>query len=122
MMFKCRTALPAPSSRAGCPVLYRVAGCADLMLRRAHTYLEESMRTAVFILVVFGIATTAHAQGAPPEAAVEGWPPVPPINDQSGIGNYCIHRNLVYSMGDVLCVGSQGLVWVPPGGAGGRPC
>jgi len=83
------------------------------------------MRTAVFILAMlamFGIAVTAHAQGAPPEAAVEGWPPVPPINDQSGVGNYCIHRNLLYSMGDILCVGLQGLVCVPPGaGTGGRP-
>jgi hypothetical protein len=77
------------------------------------------MRAAAFIVAMIGIATAAHAQGpSPQDAADEGWPPVPPLSDQSAVGNYCIHRNLVYSMGDVICVGLEGLVCVPPAGPG----
>jgi hypothetical protein len=83
------------------------------------------VRAAIVIVILAVTAPAANAQGAsggPPEDGMfEGFPAVPPLQDQSAIGNYCIHRNLVYSMGDVLCLGGQGLVCAPPGAAtGGR--
>jgi hypothetical protein len=80
------------------------------------------MRKALYVVFMVGTVTIAHAQAVTPEEPMVGWPPVPPLNDQSGIRNYCIHRNLLYSIGDVLCVGFQGVVCVPPtGSVGGRP-
>jgi hypothetical protein len=83
------------------------------------------MRAALVVpavLMMAGLATAgvANAQGPPPDQD-EGWPPVPPIKEQS-IASYCIHRNLLYSMGAILCAGGQGLVCTPsPGsGSGGR--
>jgi hypothetical protein len=58
-------------------------------------------------------ATNANAQAAMHDQVFEAWPPVPPLNEQS-VAHYCIHRNLLYSMGAVLCVGGQGLVCAPP--------
>jgi hypothetical protein len=89
---------------------------------------ERIVRAAIVIAVIviavmIVAAPAANAEGAAPDqGVVGGWAPVPPLQDQSSIGNYCIHRNLVYSMGDVLCAGGQGLVCVPPPGAatGGR--
>lgn len=84
---------------------------------------ERIVRAAIVIAVMAVTAPVANSQGASPDQGiVEGWPPAPPLQDQSVIGNYCIHRNLVYSMGDVLCLGGQGLVCAPPPGAatGGR--
>jgi hypothetical protein len=79
------------------------------------------MRAALLVPAVLVMASVANAQGAPTDQeAIEGWPPVPPIKDQSGIESYCIHRNLLYSMGDVLCTGGQGLVCVPSPATGGR--
>lgn len=80
-------------------------------------------RTVVMIVATVALTTVVSAQGASSvQDELEGWPPVPPLKDQSVVGNYCIHRNLVYSMGDVLCIGGQGLVCVPPSGTatGGR--
>ncbi len=80
------------------------------------------MRLAAIVVATLATTVVAHAQPAPPpEEAMQAWAPVPPLNDQSGIGNYCVHDNLVYSMGSVLCVGLQGVVCVPPGAnTGGR--
>jgi hypothetical protein len=90
-----------------------------------HQHHERTMRAALVVpvvLVMAGLATAgvANAQGSPPDQD-EGWPPVPPIKEQS-IESYCIHRNLLYSMGAILCAGGQGLVCTPsPGsGTGGR--
>jgi hypothetical protein len=81
--------------------------------------LERVARIALLVVAASIQATMADAQNSPPEnALVDGWPPVPPLKEQSVIGNYCIHRNLIYSMGDVLCVGGQGLVCAPPPGPG----
>lgn len=89
---------------------------------------EKTMRVALSVPVVLLMASmmtgVANAQGAPPsqegfgQEGFEGWPPVPPIKDQSAIGSYCIHRNLLYSIGAVLCAGGQGLVCVPSAGTG----
>ena len=84
----------------------------------------STTRVASFVPALLVIASVANAQGARPDedTMLEGWPPVPPIKEQAVIGNYCIHRNLLYSMGDVVCVGGQGLVCTPPPGpsTGGR--
>jgi hypothetical protein len=76
------------------------------------------MRTALWIPALLIMASVANAQGAPTdEEQFEEGPPVPPIKEES-IGIYCIHRNLLYSIGDVLCIGGQGLVCVPSSGPG----
>jgi len=73
------------------------------------------VRAVTFSAAVTVIATLANAQDLQPDQnGFEGWPPVPPLNDQSGIGHYCVHRNLLYSTGDIICVGGEGLVCVPP--------
>jgi hypothetical protein len=80
------------------------------------------MRAALLIFALLVTAGVTNARGSQAnQEAIDGWPPVPPI-EQSVIGSYCIHRNLLYSMGDVLCVGGQGLVCAPPPGpdTGGR--
>ena len=79
---------------------------------------REKMREVLSVPALLVIASVANAQGAPPDQqGFEGWSPVPPI-EQSAIGSYCIHRNLLYSIGAVLCAGSQGLVCAPSAGTG----
>ncbi len=81
------------------------------------------MRAILLIPALLVTMSVANAQLAPTEQeAIDSWPPVPPIKEQSAIGNYCIHRNLLYSIGDVLCVGGQGVVCTPAAktGTGGR--
>ncbi len=81
------------------------------------------MRAALLVPAMLIMAGVANAQESPADQeALEGWPPVPPIKEQSAIESYCIHRNLLYSIGDILCAGGQGLVCTPsPGsGTGGR--
>ena len=70
------------------------------------------MRAIAFIigmLVTMTVANAQNASGSPDQGAIEGWPPVPPLQDQAVIGNYCIHRNLLYSLGDILCLGDSDL-------------
>jgi hypothetical protein len=38
---------------------------------------------------------------------------VPPTDLPSGIGNYCIYENLIYSIGSPLCVGKSGYICAP---------
>jgi len=88
-----------------------------------NVYGRVKIAGAAVLLVAMATLTTGRAEPAPSEQGeLDGWPPVPPLKDQTVIGNYCIHRNLIYSMGDVLCIGGQGLVCVPPSGTatGGR--
>ncbi len=86
---------------------------------------EGLVRAIAFIigmLVTMTVANAQNASGSPDQGAIEGWPPVPPLQDQAVIGNYCIHRNLLYSLGDILCLGGLGLVCAPASGTatGGR--
>ena len=37
----------------------------------------------------------------------------PPTLGSSGIGNYCIYENLIYSIGSPLCIGKTGYVCTP---------
>ena len=38
---------------------------------------------------------------------------IPPTDLPSGIGNYCIYENLIYSIGSPICVGKTSYVCVP---------
>jgi hypothetical protein len=38
---------------------------------------------------------------------------VPPTDLPSGIGNYCIYENLIYSIGSPLCIGKTGYICAP---------
>jgi hypothetical protein len=82
--------------------------------------MESSVRAAHFIsalmLTTLALAGAVNAQNATPSQSYEGGPPVPPVNEPAVIGNYCVHRNLLYSLGDVLCLGGQGLVCAPASG------
>jgi len=93
-----------------------------LAIMRGHEW-GKIARATILLVATAALTTAACAQGMPSDQGeLDGWPPVPPLKDPSAIGNYCIHRNLIYSMGDVLCVGGQGLVCAPPPGpaTGGR--
>jgi hypothetical protein len=80
----------------------------------------STARITLLIPVLIMMASVANAQDAPPDqdTMLQGWSPMPPIKEPTVIANYCIHRNLLYSMGDVVCVEGQGLVCVPPAGTG----
>jgi hypothetical protein len=79
------------------------------------------VRAVLFVSALMLGATNANAQGTTPDQVFEAWPPVPPLNEES-VAHYCIHGNLFYSVGAVLCVGGQGLVCAPPSASatGGR--
>jgi hypothetical protein len=98
--------------------MHHLAAGAHLSAAAGMRY-KVRMRKSVFIFGVIGMATAANAQAPSPDGSVAGWPPVPPLADQTGIENYCVHGNLLYSKGDVLCVGAQGLVCVPSSGGNG---
>jgi hypothetical protein len=58
----------------------------------------------------------AAAQGQPQPPFVP--PPfvggaVPPTDLPSGIGNYCIYENLIYSIGSPLCIGKTSYICAP---------
>jgi hypothetical protein len=53
----------------------------------------------------------AGAQDQPQPPFVGG--AVPPTDLQSGIGNYCIYENLIYSIGSPLCIGKTSYICAP---------
>ena len=59
----------------------------------------------------------AAAQDQPPPALVPppfaGGAAIPPTDLPSGIGNYCIYENLIYSIGSPLCVGKTSYICAP---------
>src|SRR4030088_2828575 len=59
----------------------------------------------------------AGAQNQPPPPSVPppfvGGATVPPTDLPSGIGNYCIYENLIYSIGSPLCIGKTSYVCAP---------
>jgi len=38
---------------------------------------------------------------------------IPPTDLSTGIGNYCIYGNLIYSIGSPLCIGKTSYICVP---------
>jgi hypothetical protein len=67
---------------------------------------------------------SAHAAGAQNQPMAQDQTPpfvgpafggatVPPTDLPSGIGNYCIYENLIYSIGSPICVGKTSYVCVP---------
>jgi hypothetical protein len=70
-------------------------------------------------VTVLTLLILSHAAGAqnnrppvePPPFA--GGSAVPPTDLPSGIGNYCIYENLVYSIGSPICIGKTSYICVP---------
>jgi hypothetical protein len=62
---------------------------------------------------------SAQAAGAQDQSPASVPPPfaggsvVPPTDLQSGIGNYCIYENLVYSIGSPICIGKTSYICLP---------
>jgi hypothetical protein len=63
---------------------------------------------------------SAQAAGAQNQPAPSFVPPpfmggaaTPPTDLSSGIGNYCIYENLIYSIGSPLCIGKTSYICVP---------
>jgi hypothetical protein len=80
------------------------------------------MRRFLMVLTLSMFAQAADAQNNEPRMAsppIGGGPPfsggsvVPPTDLPSGVGNYCIYENLIYSIGSPICIGKTGLVCVP---------
>jgi len=68
----------------------------------------------ITILAVLVSAQAAVAQNQPPPAYMGGGgAPTPPTDLPSGIGNYCIYENLIYSIGSPLCVGKTSYLCAP---------
>ena len=68
----------------------------------------------VLTLLIFAHAAGAQNNGprveTPPFA---GGSAVPPTDLPSGIGNYCIYENLIYSIGSPICIGKTSFVCAP---------
>lgn len=75
------------------------------------------MPRLVVVLTLLIVANAASAQNNVPR--IEPPPPfaggaaVPPTDLPSGIGNYCIYENLIYSIGSPICIGKTSFVCAP---------
>jgi hypothetical protein len=61
-------------------------------------------------------AQAAGAQNQPPPFVpppLLGGASTPPTDLSSGIGNYCVYENLIYSIGSPLCIGKTSYICVP---------
>jgi len=65
----------------------------------------------IALLAVLISTQAAGAQDQPPPFM--GGSPTPPTDLSSGIGNYCIYENLIYSIGSPLCVGKTSYLCAP---------
>jgi hypothetical protein len=66
------------------------------------------------------VLISAQAAGAQDQAQPPLLPPpfaggatTPPTDLPSGVGNYCIYENLIYSVGSPLCVGKTSYICAP---------
>ena len=66
------------------------------------------------VIAATAMSFTAHAA----DVDLGGSPPVPPINVEPQVGDYCIFGNLLYSIGAGMCIGKDGYICVPPGTGG----
>ena len=71
-------------------------------------------------VTVLTLLILSHAAGAqnkgpriepPPFAGSSAVPP--PTDLPSGIGNYCIYENLIYSIGSPICIGKTSYICAP---------
>ena len=74
------------------------------------------MRRFIASLACLIFAQAAGAQDQSPSASVQ--PPfiggaTPPTDLSTGIGNYCIYGNLIYSIGSPICIGKTSYICVP---------
>jgi len=76
------------------------------------------------LVMILTLLILSHAAGAqnnrpPIEPAPIEPPPfaggsaVPPTDLPSGIGNYCIYENLIYSIGSPICIGKTSYICAP---------
>jgi hypothetical protein len=79
------------------------------------------MQRFIASLAFLIFAQAAGAQDQSPPASVPpafAQPPfiggaTPPTDLSTGIGNYCIYGNLIYSIGSALCIGKTSYICVP---------
>ena len=64
-------------------------------------------------LLISAHAACAQDNSPAPVQPFAGGSVVPPTDLQSGIGNYCIYENLIYSIGSPICVGKTSYLCVP---------
>ncbi len=66
-------------------------------------------------VLIFAQAAGAQDQLPPPlvPPPFAGGAAIPPTDLPSGIGNYCIYENLIYSIGSPLCVGKTSYICAP---------
>src|SRR6201986_551676 len=74
------------------------------------------MRRFIASLTCLIFAQAAGAQDQSPSASVQ--PPfiggaTPPTDLSTGIGNYCMYGNLIYSIGSPICIGKTSYICVP---------
>jgi hypothetical protein len=74
------------------------------------------MLRIVMVLTLLIFAQAAGAQNKEPRIEPPpfgGGSAVPPTDLPSGIGNYCIYENLIYSIGSPICIGKTSFVCSP---------
>ncbi len=75
-----------------------------------------TMLRLIMVMTFLISAASATAQAQEPSAVlppIVGSVAMPPTDLPSGIGNYCIYRGLIYSIGSPLCIGKTSYVCTP---------
>jgi hypothetical protein len=65
------------------------------------------------MLLAFLISAQAAGAQNQPSPPFMGGAATPPTDLTSGVGNYCIYENLIYSIGAPLCIGKTSYLCVP---------
>ncbi|MBR0796546.1 hypothetical protein JQ615_14215 [Bradyrhizobium jicamae] len=71
-----------------------------------------SLTLLISLISFHAAAAQDKAPSAFPQPFVGG-STTPPTDLPSGIGNYCIYENLIYSIGSPICIGQTSYVCVP---------
>lgn len=77
------------------------------------------LRLFASMALLLSVHTAGAQDRPPPDVQPPLAPPpfggsaTPPTDLASGIGNYCIYENLIYSIGSPICVGKTSYVCAP---------
>jgi hypothetical protein len=73
------------------------------------------LRFVMSLTLLISTQAAAAQDNSPPVGPppFTGGSVLPPTDLHSGIGNYCIYENLIYSIGSPICVGKMSFVCVP---------